>query len=260
MEPGQIEVVNISNLQVPVRRERNSETYLALQPPEASPYMVAPIEMPIEEVVEFIQQRLELLHELRFDMLKHFKKTQSLKCHFRTGDVVYLLGRPFMLRVYPLSSARSSKRGTRTRANVKATVRRDYSVIDLFVAQVGNYDQGRMAFFSFAQPVFAYNIKSLLEQCMGRVLPDVTLPTKVNCRPMRDAWIRINEAQDTVWFSESLIPYPPNAVVYAFLVEALKYYARDASDAERQELVEKGVPNWQDMKTLLADPNNRFAL
>ena len=257
---GQIEVINFPDLHIPIQRQPTTETYLALQPPDALPYVVAPFTSPIEDIVAFVQLRLDALRELQTEMLKHYSKTKSTKCHFKTGDVAYLLGRPFMLRCNPLSTTKNVKKPTRSTASLQATMRSEYSVIELYVAQAGNYDQGRAAFMSFAQRVFTNNIKSLLKQCMDRVFPEVTVPAKVNSRPMRNPWVRIDEERDVVWFSESLIPYPVNAVVYAFLVEAIKYYAPEASEEERQELLEKGVPNWSAMKSLLADPDNRYAL
>ncbi|MDR0308578.1 MAG: DUF45 domain-containing protein [Coriobacteriales bacterium] len=255
-----IEFSNIPDLKVPIWREPSKETFLALQPPKALPYVVAPMEAPADQVAAFVQQRLGVLQEMRTDMLKHFSKTNSTKCHFKTGDVAHLLGRPFMLRVNPLSTNKKTKRGTRTRANLRATMYGDISLIDLFVVHIGDYDQGRTAFLAFAQPVFARNIHSLLKQCMQRVFPDAPLPLAVKCRPMRDTWVRIDLERSIVWFSESLIPYPVNAVVFAYLNEAMKHFAPDISDEERDVLLEQGVPNWQEMKAILADPNNRFVL
>ena len=246
-------------MKVPIRREPTREIYIALQPPEALPYVVAPLEMPPDEVATFVQQRLDVINELRNEMLKRFKKTNSLKCRFRPGDVVYLLGRPFMLRVNVLSTTKNMKKSTRGRANVKASIQPDVSVILLEVVQANNYDQARLAFLSFAKPVFSNNIRSLIQQCMQRVFPEAHVPSNVNSRPMRDTWVRIDEEKDTVWFSESLIPYPPHAVVYAYLVEIIKHLVPDASDEEREELLVKGVVNWQEMKALLADPNAPFA-
>jgi len=249
-----------SDIKVPIQREPISEIYIALQPPEAFPYVVAPLAMPVDEVAGFVQQRLDVIRELRAEMLKRFKKTKSLKCRFRAGDVVHLLGRPFMLRVHTLSMGKNMKKSTRGRIRVKASIQSDVSVILLEVVQSGNYDQGRLAFLSFAKPVFSTNIHSLVQQCMQRVFPEAHVPAVVNSRPLRDSWVRIDDDKDTVWFSESLIPYPANAVVYAYLVEIMKRLVPDASEEERHELLTTGVFNWQEMKALLADPNNRYAL
>jgi hypothetical protein len=70
----------------------------------------------------------------------------------------------------------------------------------------------------------------------------------------------MDDEHGTVWFSESLIPYPPHAVVYAYLSVAIKKFAPDAGEAKRAELLERGVPNWQEMKALLADAGNKYAL
>lgn len=246
-------------LQIPINRQSANEIYLALQPPEAQPYVVAPASMPVEEVAAFVELRLDVIIELRGEMLKHFKKTKSLKCRFKTGDVAHLLGRPFMLRVNRISSRGSMKQSSRGRMKLKAHLQKDVSLIQLEVAQSGDYDQGRLAFLSFAKPIFSANIKSLLEQSMQRVFPEAPVFAIVNSRPMRDAWVRIDAEKDTVWFSESLIPYPPHAVVYAYLIEIMKRLVPAASEAERAELLTRGVPNWQEMKALLADPNNRYA-
>jgi hypothetical protein len=260
MSGEQLEVIRFADLEIPIRRQPIQETYLALEPPEAQPYVVVPLDAAPADVVVFVEQRVESLRELRDDMLKHFSKTKSLKCRFRTGDVAYLLGRPFMLRSNPLSTVRKNVKGARGRANVQAVMYPDLSVIDLHVMQAGNYDQGRAAFFSYAKVVFAQNVTSLLQQCMQRVFPEATAPSKVNCRPLRDAWVRFDPEHDTVWFSESLIPYPVHAVVYAYLVEAIKRFAPEATEAERLELLDKGVFNWQQMKEILADSQSRYAL
>jgi len=260
----QIEVIEFhgeyQGIKVPIQRGNSPDIYLALQPPEALPYAVAPFGMPVDEVATFLQQRLDVIQDLREEMLKNFKKSKSLKCRFRTGDVVHLLGRPFMLRVNSYSTSRRMKKSSRGRFNVRASIQSDVSVMLLEVMQTGNYDQGRLAFLSFAKPIFAHNIKSLLLQSMQRVFPEAHVPTTVNSRPMRDTWVRIDDEKDTVWFSESLIPYPPHAVVYAYLVEIIKRLAPDASTEERNELLSKGVINWQEMKALLADPNNPYAI
>lgn len=253
------ETIGMADLQIAIVRQPTTETYLALEPPEALPYVVVPFEAAVPDIASFIQQHIDELHELRQDMLKHFKKVRSLRCRFRTGDVVFLLGRPFMLKSNPLSSTHSLKYSARGRANVMAMMNRDLSVIDLFVMQVGNYDQGKAAFLSCARPLFAHNVKSLLMQCMQRVFPDAAALGNVICRPMRDSWVRFDEEHDAIWFSESLIPYPPNAVVYAYLIEAIKYFAPNASEDERRTLMERGVPDHSEMRDLLNDRNNRFA-
>jgi len=260
MSEAHTETIHFPDLDVAIVRQSTQEVYLALQPPDANAYVVAAFETPVEEIALFVQQRLDALRELRTDMIKHFKKTKSMKCRFRTGDIAHLLGRPFMLRAYPLATSHGKVKGHRGRANVHAVMYPDISVIDLYVVQSGNYDQGRAAFFSYAKPVFAHNVESLLQQSMQRVFPDATLPASVNCRPMRDSWVRFDDEHDTVWFSESLIPYPAYVVVYAFLSEAVKRYAADASDEQRELLIARGVPGWQEMRDILADPNNRYAL
>lgn len=260
MPERKTETLEMDELKMAIRRQPTHETYVALQPPDAVPYIVAPLDQSIEDIVAFVRHWIEPIREMRTDMLKRFEKSKSLKCRFKTGDVVYLLGRPFMLRVYPLSSSKRQKKSVRGRVNVKATLRAEISVIDLFVMKTGDYDQGRLAFLAFAKPVFARNATSLLSQCMQRVFPEEHVPETVNCRPMRDTWVKIDKERDIVWFSESLIPYPADCLVYAYLVEEIKSIRPEATEEERHELLTRGVPNWPQLKAILADQNSIFSL
>lgn len=252
------ESIQLDDLQIFIKREATHELYIALQPPQAIPYMVAPLDTKPEELLAFVDQWKDSIRDMRIDMIKRYEKSQSPKCHYKTGDVAYLFGRPFMLRVFPLSRKKRTK-SLRVRSNINATVRSEVSVIDLFLLNVGNYDQGRSAFFAFAKPIFAQNVINLVQQSMERMLPDERIPRVVKTRPMRDSWVHIDDAKDVVWFSEDLIPYPPDCVVYAFLVELIKQRLPEASEEETAALLDKGVPNWQTFKHILIDKNSPYS-
>lgn len=259
MAEQKIENIEFDGLKVPIRRQPTHETYIALQPPNALPYIVAPLDKKPEEIVHFIEQRLVLIRELRQEMIKRFEKTQSLKCHYRTGDIAYLFGRPFMLRVYPLSKAKGNTKGGRGRLKIKTATQSDVSVITLFLISTKNYDQGKAAFLAYAKPLLDKNIKDLVRQCMERTFPDKRSPKNIKSRPMRDTWVSYDANTDTVWFSERLIPYPPDAIAYAFLLEIMKVFAPEATDEECLEILDRGVPHWKRMKEILADPDSPYA-
>lgn len=259
MTDQQAESIEFDGIKVPIIRQVNEEMYIALQPPEALPYLVVPADKKPEEIINFVQYWIENIRDARTDMLKRFEKSKSLKCHYQTGDVVYLLGRPFMLRTYPLTTTKMKGKSTRGRSKVKATIHGEISVIDLFLVQLGNYDQGRLAFMAFATPLLTQNAPSLVKQCMERVFPDKAIPTKINCRPMHDRWVQYDQKRDTLWVSEKLIPYPPECLVYAYLVEMIKVFVPDASEEERHALMENGIPGWRHWGEILADPNSPYS-
>lgn len=252
------EILEFDGLKVPIRREDTHELYIALQPPDAAPYVVAPRDKKPEEIVEFINYWMEVIRELRTDMIKRFSKSKSMKCHYQTGDVAYMFGRPFMLKVYPLGKSTQKVKGTRGRVNVTADIRPEISVIDIFVMQTKDYDQARMAFLAFAKPILVRNSINMVRFCRDRAFPGVELPGKVKCRPMRDTWVQIDQKTDTIWFSERLIPYPPDSNAYAFLVELIKLHAPDADEDERAEILDRVIPNWRQMKAILADNTGIF--
>lgn len=258
MDEQKTETIDFDGIQVPIKRQSTHEIYIALQPPEASPYLVVPNNTKPDEIVAFVEHWLEVIRELRTDMLKRFSKSKSLKSRYQTGDVVYLLGRPFMLRVHPLSSTKKRTKSVRGRTKVKANFHPNISLIDLFVIHPGDYDQGRQAFLSFALPTFTRNARDLISQCMPRVFPDKHIPSAINSRPMNDRWVRIDQEKDAVWFSERLIPYPAECIVYAYLTEIIKVLAPDATEKDRLELLSKGLPDWKKWSALLTNPNSPY--
>jgi hypothetical protein len=254
--PG--ESISFQDITVTIKRYPSHETFIALEPPNANPYVTVPLDAKPEEILIFVNQFANEIRELREDMLKHFEKTNSLKCRYQTGDIAYLYGRPFMLRVFPVAKSSGKKVAARGRANVGAVLRHELSVIDLFLVKAGDFDQGKAAFLSLAKPIFERNAASLVEQCMDRVFPEAQKPKHVKSRPLRNDWISIDTTKSTVWISDSLVPYPPECVVYAFLVEMIKIQMPDASETKRIELLNIGLPGWQDLRTLMADPNSIY--
>ena len=255
--PG--ESISFQDITVAIRRFPSHETFIAIEPPDAIPYVTVPLDAKPEEIVAFVNHYADDIRELREDMLKHFEKTKSLKCRFQTGDVAYLYGRPFMLRVYPVAKTSGKRVAARGRANVGAVLRHELSVIDLFLIKIGDYDQGRAAFMSLAKPIFERNAASLVDQCMARVFPNTPIPKSVKSRPLRNDWVNIDTVKSAIWISEALVPYPPECIVYAFLAEAIKVYAPEASETERQLLLETGLPNWQELRALLTASNSLYS-
>lgn len=252
------ETISFDDKQIVIRREPTHELYLALQPPDAAPYMVAPLDTPPEELVGFVEHHQDAIRELRTCMIKRFENSKSPQCHYKTGDVAYLFGRPFMLRVFPAATKKRVK-GTRTRSDVGAAIRPDVSVIDLFVLRVGDFDQGRSAFLSFAKPIYTQNVTNLVHESMERTFPGEPLPRAIRARPMRDTWVHIDDKKDVVWFSEGLIPYPADCVVYAFLMELIKQRRPEASEEEVRALLDTGVPGWQRCKDILNDSESPYS-
>ncbi|MCH3942621.1 MAG: hypothetical protein LKE37_02735 [Atopobiaceae bacterium] len=258
----QVESINFDGISARVFRSASPDLYVALEPPEARPFVVANNDEKPDDIVSFVTERLGLIREMRADMAKHFSKTKSLECRYQTGDVAYVLGRPFMLRVFPTSSGRKLRHAARGRANTTASVHTDVSLVDLFVIQTGNYDQRRLAFTSWASGIFAQNAQSIVDQAAGMAGIVDALPGPVRVRPMRSKLFRLDGARRTVWASDDLIPYPAVCVGYAFMSamarelvpaapEGASQQERDAVRAEREALVAKGCPGWQRARLIM---------
>lgn len=259
MEPGQVETLNFDDLHAPIRRVAKTDTYIALTPPDASPVIVAQTDMEPDAIIAFVTERIGIIREMRTEMLKRYAKSPSLKCRYQTGDVLCLLGRPFMLRVFPLPMGKRVKGGSHGRVNVNATMHNDLSLIDLYLMQVNNHDQARAAYLSYANPVLEQNARGIVKSCCIKAGLPERFSQKVRVRPMRTNWVRIDEKHGEVWISENLSPFPPDCVAYAFLSEAATHVlGADATNDAREAFIETGLPTWKTAKKQLEDPDSAF--
>ena len=264
-----IEQLNFDGVDARVIRVPSPGIFVALEPPDARPYISANFKASPDEIVAFVNERLPRIRDMRADMIKHFSKTNSLECRFQTGDVAYLLGRPFMIRVYPEASGRKLRHAARGRANTTATAYTDISLVNIFVIQVGSYDQRRFTFMKWASAVFAQNAQSIVDQASSMAGITDKVPGKVQTRPMRGRLVKIDPTRHVVWMSEDLLAFPPICIGYAFMNEMARELAPLAGDGatpeEREQaraahdaFVEKGCPSWRRAKELLDAENSPY--
>lgn len=259
MPDGQIESINFDGVSARVFRTLGSDLSISLEPPEATPYVTAGKDTAPDDIVSFVNERLPTIREMRQEMIKRYGETPVRECRYQTGDVAYVLGRPFMLRVYPTSPGRQLRHAARGRANTGAKVHADVSLIELFVVQTGNYDQRRLAFLSWANGVLANNVEEIVRQAQEAAEIVGRVPSKVQVRAMHTGLFRFDETRGTIWASDALVPYPPVCVAYAFMREAARHVIpagdtdaeRDAAAEQRKALIAKGCPGWVRAKAIL---------
>lgn len=235
------------DIEVPVYRHNCQEVYAALKQPEAAPYVVAPYDTPIQEIVDFLGPRVKELDELRHKMRKRLEHGITGKCTFQTGDVVYVMGRPFMVDVYPLENRRNMGKGGRRRSTLKCTVDTGLSVIRLYVAQ-RNYDQARSAFLSYAHGVILKNAANMAAQACSELAPG-TKPPAVRMREMRGRFARIDAG--ALWLSDDIIGYPPDCLMLT-VWDAVAARAGVAEEVSREKL-KQVVPGWEEAARLLEE-------
>ena len=234
-------------VEVPIYRAGMPEVFVALQPPTAQPYIMAARDMPPQQIVEFFIPHVQEVEELRVDMLKRFSKTSSDKCRYMTGDVAYVMGRPFQLRVYPLGKA-NMKKAARGRATAKFSLNAAVSLITLYVVHPRSYDEAKLAFNSYAEGVILRNATGLVNDFANLLMPGVKPPT-VRMRAMRDRWS--SDEAGALWLSTELIPYPPDCLVLTIWRELEK----KATIPENlvQEHFERVLPGWHAAQKMLAE-------
>jgi len=265
----QIEQIHFDGIDARVFRGASPDVFIAFEPPEAKPFVSAGLKTPPEELVAFVNERLPSIRDMRAEMIRHFSKTNSLECRFQTGDVAYLLGRPFMIRVYPEDSSRKLRHAARGRGNTTVTVHADISLVNIFVIQVGSYDQRRLTFMKWASAVFAKNAQMIVDQASSMAGITDKVPGKVQTRPMRGRLVRLDPIRHVVWMSEDLLAFPPICIGYAFMNEMARELApladggampeereraKDAHDA----FVERGCPSWRRAKEILDAENSPY--
>ena len=241
-------------VEVPVFRERMPEVFLALRPPEAKPYVMASKDMDVQQIADFFGKNVVFLEELRQEMLKRFAKSSYGKCRYQTGDVAYIMGRPFQLRVYPLAQ-RKMKNAARGRATSKYSVNRDVSLLQLFVVHPKNYDEAKLAFNSYAQTIISFNAKSIFKSLADTLAPRIKQPA-IRIRAMRGRW-SANEA-GALWLSTDIIPYPPECLAYTLAKEIEKL--SPLPEDEFRAHLERLIPNWRSAAETLAKRPEPYCL
>ena len=232
---------------VDIVRASMPDLFVALKPPQARPYIMAPRDLDIQKILDFFVDRVQQVEELRADMLKRFAKTDSLKCRYQTGDVAYVMGRPFQLRVYPLDvSKKRPKRGARGRATSKYSLNAEISLLTLYVMHPKSYDEGKLAFNGYAGNIIIHNANNFVRDFGGILMPGEKLPP-VRLRAMRDRWSS-NEA-GALWLSEDIIPYPPDCLVYVVWRELEK--KSTIPEEEIRTRFERILPGWRRAKEIL---------
>ena len=252
---AQQEVLNYGDTKVPIRRESCAEMYIALQPPNALPYMVVPRKAEVDDIIGFFKARVERVEDLRAKMLKRFAKSKSLRCTYRTGDIAYVMGRPFMLHVVPLNTSGGLSKSARGRATIKYGVDTEVSLITLYVVQLKNYDQAKMAFNSYAHAVIMRNAPSMAEGCRRRVMPDAP-EVVVKMREMRGRFAKFDGK--VLWLSTDIAPYPVDCLVYAIWRELMAQAT--VSEEEAQAALESVLPGWKRASQILAEKAEPYSL
>ena len=204
-------------------------------------------DMPVENILNFFVERVQVVEELRRDMLKRFSKATYGKCRYQTGDVAYVMGRPFQLRVYPLGQKQKLKTAARGRATSKFALAADVSLLSIYVVHPKNYDEAKLAFNGYAEGVIMRNAAGLVRDFSQFLMPGVEPPT-VRMRAMRGRWS--SDEAGAIWLSTDIIPYPPDCLVYVLWRE-LEKRATIPEDQIAAHL-QRVLPGWEAARDLLS--------
>ena len=241
------EKISYGTTEVPILRQNCAEVYAALEPPEAKPYVVAPHGMEPQKIVDFFAPLVPKIEELRKDMLKRFDKGSYGKCAFKTGDVAYVLGRPFMLRVYPLNTSGGKVKAARGRATAKYSIDTSVSLLTLYVVHSKSYDEAKVAFNAYAHKVISNNAHVMVKAFNAKLRPGEPEPPVV-LRAMRDKFAGFEAG--ALWISTSIVPYPPDCLAFAIWRELEK--RATVSELEASAMLDSAIPQWRYASELLA--------
>lgn len=256
--PG-IEHLGYAGMDIPIFRQSSNDLFVALQPPQALPYVMAPHGMPPQQIVDFFAAHVPEVEDMRAKMIKRFQKSPSMKCLYRTGDVAYVMGRPFMLHVNPLKmgGGMSGKhRATRGRATVKFEANTDISKLTLYVVNPRSYDQVRTAFLSYANRVIMNNAVGLVGTCMrGLAEEPPAQPIAVRMKPLRHGWSHYENG--CLWLSDELVAYPVDCLVWAIWTGLAPLATKP--EPQQQEYLASMLPGWKRASEILANREEPFS-
>lgn len=249
------EKLTYNDTDVPIIRAGMPEMFVALKPPDAQPYLMVPRDAQPQQIADFFAARIPQVEELRADMLKRFEKSPSLKCRYQTGDVAYVMGRPFQLRVYPLGQPKEKVRGgVRGRATSKYAIDAGISLLTLYVVHPRNFDEAKLAFNGYAESVILRNATSLAADFARFLMPGKKVPP-VRMRAMRERWS--SSEAGAIWLSTDIIPYPPDCLVYTLWRELEK--KSELPEEAIRERFEQILPGWREAQRMLSERAKPFS-
>ena len=244
-ETAKEESLQYGGTAVPVRRANMPDMFIALEPPDAAPYIMCSKDADPKTLVQFLSERVQAVEELRVDMRKRFAKNKSLRCSYKTGDVAYVMGRPFMLRVYPLGKVKVSG-AMRGRATAKYSTRLDVSLLTLYVVHPKSFDEAKLAFMGYASEVIVKNARTMAADCCKRIgFPGEVPPVRL--RAMRNKFSSFDAG--CLWLSNDVVPYPPDCLVYVVWRELMNCMGMLE---EQQENMLDTVLNWRNASEILS--------
>ena len=260
--PGLIGAISFDGIDCPVCRTDVPETYFAFEPPSATPTLFTDCRATNKQLIAFVNQGLPAARDVMADMRRRYRKSPSTHCRYQTGDVAYVYGRPFMLRVYPQAMGQMHH-ASRGRANVGVRVVTQVSLVELFVIQTGSFEQRRGSFISWADGILVRNALGLCAQVSERAGVSLEGRYTFRARESHDRLIYIDQRGSNVWLSRDLIPFPPHCMAYAFARALADHVCADEDDpVERaqktHQIVECGCPDWRLAHDILTDKDSVF--
>ncbi len=248
------EQIEYGDVKIPIERISAHELFLALRPPDGQIYLVAPLDAQPQQIVDFFAAHRVQAEELQQKMRKRFVKGRSVRCRFQTGDVAYIMGRPFMLDVVPLATRRVGKVEARGRSTSKVQVDTDLSLLTLYIVNERSYDQARTAFLSYARSVILQNAKSLTVQFAARLIPERKAPA-VRMREMGDRMAQLRGG--ALWLSDDIVGYPPDCLAYS-IWRCLEGVSRLPEEGKKEAL-DATIPGWRAACELLSTREGPYA-
>ncbi|MBQ9058534.1 MAG: DUF45 domain-containing protein [Atopobiaceae bacterium] len=275
---GQIESITLDGCACRIYRSAGVEPYFSLIPPQAKPSIVAPPTMSDDELLTFAEARMTLMRAIRKEAVERYNEAgrRRLRCHYRTGDSAYVLGRPYVIRVISTSSPelhqsrQLPQRDATTlhqRTQSGASLRHDLSLVTLYVDNPSSLEERREVFLNWARPLFVAGISPYIKQSARRAQLIGKVPSLVDARSTRRGLVRFDDRRNTIWFSDELIAFPPICSSYAFMLEVARnsivdeeegVRARERTQALRDELVAQGCPGWMRAKLILDNADSPY--
>lgn len=256
---GLVDTIGFDGVTARVIRTGGTEAFFTLDPPDGAPALHVPRGMGNEQVIDFVKAHIATIRDMRVEMSRRYAHGTSRGQRYETGEVAYVLGRPFVLRVTPLAGSSKMRHASRGRATTRVGVDTEAGLVELGVIQKGNFDQRKGTFLSWAAPILARNAERLCPAAARQAGYEGELPSRWKVVPMRQHLVRIDRGQNAVLISEDLVPYPARCLVYAFVralaEEQLAESGLEGAELERAraDMIAAGCPEFEQARADLAD-------
>lgn len=225
------ETIEVNGIIIHIEKKKMKNMYLRVLP-NGLVKISAPISMPKENIIDFIDSKMDWIIKKREDIIKN---PPEYYLTYVSGETHHLWGKEYTLKLCPKELFNSVK------------VDEDKKIIYLPVKKITTRDEREKILIEFYRKEIKKVIPSILDKCIDVV---GKTPNEWRVKNMKTRWGSCNVFEKRIWLNLQLAKKPKICLEYVIIHELTHLY--EANHGPRfKNYMDNFCPNWRDIQKLL---------